>query len=152
MGPNEVLIWRREHNMKQSDMARYLGVNVKTIVRWERGQTRTPVALRSTLLNYVAPIAGQAPPAFIDSNNPDHETLWPGLYMKMDGRWYINRTHPHTLLKDNPKYAGVDRFPPSILESDDYKEALRLYEATGWFPGCGGMVKPTHYLPMRKPV
>ena len=49
MNPEDILLWRAEHNLTQQQMADLLLVTVLTVKRWEYGSNQAPWYLKLAL-------------------------------------------------------------------------------------------------------
>ncbi len=49
MDRHDVTMWRHQHGYTRSQLAVLIGVDARTLARWERGESRLPAWLERTL-------------------------------------------------------------------------------------------------------
>jgi transcriptional regulator with XRE-family HTH domain len=61
MTPTELRAWRMRHNLRQSDLAKLLGVRTLTVLRWENAQIGIPPYLALALETLAQRLARTCP-------------------------------------------------------------------------------------------
>lgn len=123
MKPLELVSWRRDHRLNQTETAAFLGRSRASVVNWERGHTPIPAWVPGKLLEHGrAPAKAEA--LTFKTTRTRSDLLLYTAWAAAGGHGY-ECEHPHWLLPNHPQ-----PFMTSVLDSDEYKAALVEHRAT----------------------
>lgn len=148
MTPDEFHTWRRARKVTQKRLAEIFKVSLRTIINWESGATRFPKDIAERMEHAAAnliPRSVETPPEWISLE--DHPQLFEAHRHHLHQIRY-GEAHPYPLIHGGwlawpgiteanislRKAPWPEKWPASILETAEYKDALARFRAglPGW--------------------